>query len=118
MEKEKNKFENFFDDARDYMDARQELLKLQVIQKATRTVSNIISFFVILPFFLLAFLFVSITLAHVFAELWGHEYAGYLTITLLYAITGILLVRFRKQWLVGPMMNRMIKQILSKETND
>jgi hypothetical protein len=118
MEKEENKFEQLFDDVREYLDAKQELLKLQLVEKTARVVSNIIAFFVILPFFILAFLFISIALAHLFAEFWGHEYAGYLTVTFLYLVIGLLLVRFRKKWLVGPMMNAIIKQILSKETDE
>ena len=114
MEKETGIFENLINDTKEYFHARQELLKLQITDKISGILSMIISFFIILPFFLLAFLFVSFTLAHVFAELWGHEYAGYLSVTMLYTIIGFLMIRFRKSWLFNPIKNKIIKQILSK----
>ena len=118
MEREQTKIEQLIHDVREYIDARQELLKLQVVKKTTRVASGIISIIIIVPFFLLAFLFVSIALAHLFGEMWGHEYAGYLTVTFLYIIIGLLLVVFRKKWLVIPIMDQMIKQILSKDNDN
>jgi uncharacterized membrane protein YqjE len=118
MEKEPNQFEKLYQDIRDYVDTRQELLKLQVTEKSTRFTAHLISFLIIIPFFFLAFLFVSFALAHLFAEWWGHEYAGYLTVTLLYLIIGVILLIFRKRLLVKPLKNSMIKMILSKKTDD
>lgn len=118
MEKETGIFETLINDTREYFHARQELLKLQVTDKISGVLSSIITFFIIFSIFLLAFLFVSFTLAHVFAELWGHEYAGYLSVTLLYTIIGLLLYRFRKTRLFNPIKNKIIQQILSKKPND
>jgi len=119
MEKEqKNKFETLFEEVREYLQLRQQLIKLKAIEKTTSIASHMISWLIIVPIFVLAFLFVSITLAYVFAAWWGHIYAGYLTVTLLYIIIGLLLVKFRQRWLVKPMMNAMLKQILSKESHD
>jgi Putative Actinobacterial Holin-X, holin superfamily III len=114
----KGDIESVFDDFREYLDARSELAKMQVIKKTAGIAAGAAALLIIIPFFVLAFLFVSITLAHVFAELWGHEYAGYLTVTLLYTLTGILLVKFRKRWLITPLMSRMIQQILSNHHHD
>jgi hypothetical protein len=118
LKNEKNAFETLFDDVREYLDARQKLVRLRAIEKTSRAVSGMIAFMIILPFFLLAFLFVSIALAHGLAELWGHEYAGYLSVTVLYALAGYLLVRYRKKWIIGPLMNRMIKLALSNEKDE
>jgi hypothetical protein len=114
----KENMETVFDDVREYLDARRDLLKLQAVKKTTELAASAVSLIIIIPFFVMAFLFVSITLAHVFAELWGHEYAGYLTVTLLYTITGLLLVKFRRRWLVDPLKNRLIQQILSSNHHD
>ena len=114
MEQKQDTFEGFLDNIRDYITARQQLLRLQVTEKVSGILSNFFSLLIIIPFFLLAFLFLSITLAHVFSELWGHEYAGYLTVTLLYVLIGILMVKYRKGLLVKPIKNKLIKQFLSK----
>jgi hypothetical protein len=118
MSNMKSDIELFFDDFKEYLDARSELAKLQVVKKTAGITAGAIALLIIMPFFVLAFLFVSITMAHVFAELWGHEYAGYLTVTLLYTLTGILLVKFRKRWLITPLTNRMIQQILSNHHHE
>ncbi|MCX6314794.1 MAG: phage holin family protein [Sphingobacteriales bacterium] len=118
MEKDPNQFEQLYQDIRDYVNTRQELLKLQVTEKSTRFTAHLISFLIIIPFFFLAFLFISFALAHLFAEWWGHEYAGYLTVTLLYLIIGMILLIFRKRLLVKPLKNGMIKMIFSKKTDD
>jgi Putative Actinobacterial Holin-X, holin superfamily III len=110
--------ESVFDDIKEYLDARKELMKLQVIEKTTTIAAGTVSLLIIIPFFVLAFFFVSITLAHVFAELWGHEYAGYLTVTILYTLTGLLLVKYRRRWLLNPIKNKLIQQILSKDHHD
>ena len=69
-------------------------------------------------FFLIAFLFLSMILAQFFEELWGHAYAGYLTVALLYLMVGFLLVKKRKAWLIKPLQNGLIKQIFNKQKND
>ena len=105
---------NFTDNIKDYIKARQSLLKLQATDKASGIIAAFISFLIIFSLLLLAFLFISLTLAHFFAEQWGHEYAGYLTVTILYIIIASLLLKFRNTWLVRPIKNQFIKIILSK----
>lgn len=114
MEEKINKFDSIIDDVRDYLHVRQEILKLRATEKISGMLSAVISFLIIIPFFLLAFLFVSVTLAHLFAEWWGREYAGYLTVTLLYTVIGLILIKYRKNWLANPIRNSLIRQILSK----
>jgi len=115
MEKSQDISENIIDDLRDYIQARKELLKLQFAEKISEILSNLTSVIIIFFFFLMVFVFVSITLAHVFAAWWGYEYAGYLTVTLLYSVISLLLVKFRKSWLVKPLRNSIIRMMLSNE---
>jgi len=108
--------EGIINNARGYMDAKQELIKLQAIKKMSGIISGIISFCIIIPFFFLAFLFVSFTLAQLFSEWLGHQYAGYLLVTGIYTVAGLLLYRFRKSWLFRPIRNKIIKQIFAVES--
>lgn len=118
METKKHQLEKLLDDARSYMEARENLMKLQMAERATHVAANVMSWFIIVPVFLCIFLFIGVTLAHVFGEMWGHEYAGYLSVTLMYALLGFLLVKFRKGALVKPIRDGMIKQIFSKEHHE
>ena len=114
MEKQTASEETFFDVVTAYINTRVELVRLQMIEKAAALMSNALSLLIIIPFFLIAFLFLSIALAHYFAELWGHQYAGYLTVTGIYLLIGFLLIRNRMNWLIKPLQNNLIKQIFSK----
>ena len=118
MEKDTGSEESLFENLTGYFNARIELIKLQLVEKTTSIFSIVISILIIIPFFMLAFLFLSIALAHFFSELWGHEYAGYLTVTLIYLVTGLLLIRFRQSWLVRPLQNSLIKQIFIKKHHE
>ena len=118
MDTKKHQLENLIDDARSYLEAREKLAKLQMTEKATHVAADLMSWFIIVPVFFIAFLFVSVSLAHVIGEWWGHEYAGYLSVTLLYVVIGFILVKFRKGILVKPIMDGLIKQVFSKEHYD
>ncbi len=118
MENETVSEESLFENVTGYINARVELMRLQLIEKVAAILSRALSLIIIIPFFLIAFLFLSITLAHYFAELWGHEYTGYLTVASIYLVVGFLLVWKRKNWLVKPFQNGLIKQIFSKQKHD
>jgi uncharacterized membrane protein len=118
MEKETASEETLFENITGYVNARVELVRLQMIEKAAAMMSNALSLVIIIPFFLIAFLFLSVALAHYFAELWGHEYAGYLTVTGIYLLVGFLLVWNRRNWLIKPLQNTLIKQLFSKHKHD
>ncbi len=118
MEKDTDSNENIFDNITGYINARVELMRLKMIEKVAAILSNALSVLIIIPFFLIAFLFFSIALAHYFSEWWGHEFAGYLTVTFIYLLIGFLLVWNRKNWLIKPMQNGFIKQIFSKHKHE
>lgn len=118
METRHDKTENIFEDVLEYIRMRKELLRLQAAETVSGVISNFTSVIIIVLIFLMAFIFISITLAHLSAEWWGHEYAGYLTVAVLYIIIGILMVKFKKSWLANPIRNSIIKQILSKQQHD
>ncbi len=118
MEKETVSEESLFENVTGYINARVELMRLQLIEKVAAILSKALALIIIIPFFLIAFLFLSITLAHYFAELCGHEYTGYLAVASIYLVVGFLLVWKRKSWLVKPFQNGLIKQIFSKHKHD
>lgn len=111
----KTQFEKIADDARSYLDAREQLFKLKMTERASHVTANFMSWFFIFLFLLVAFIFLSITLAHFLGELLGHEYAGYLSVTFIYGVVCFVLVKFRNGVLVKPIKNGIIKQLLNKD---
>lgn len=109
------KFEDLLGHARDYVNAQIDLLKLKAVEKASRVVAFMVGLFFIVLMFALAFLFVSFALAHYFAELWNHEWAGYLTVTGIYLLLGLILLKFRKALIIGPITNLLVRLIFSDE---
>ena len=119
MEKQPINIEQVFDDALDYIDAKQELLKPKMVEKSAKTASQLFSCLAVTLFFFIAFLFLSIALAHAAGELLGgHEYAGYLIVTILYIIIGFLMIKYRQKWMENPFMDKIIRQLLSNNHND
>ncbi len=114
----KDKFEDLIHHAHEYVNAQIDLLKLKAVQKASRVVAFIVGLFFIMLMFTLAFLFISLALAHYFGELWKHEWAGYLTVTGIYFLLGIILLRFRKQLIVKPITNLIVRLVFSNDQNE
>ena len=114
----KDKFEDLIHHAHEYVNAQIDLLKLRAVEKISRIIAFIVGLFFIVLMFTLAFLFVSIALAHYFGELWGHAWAGYLTVTGIYLLLGIILLKFRESLIVKPLMNLMVRIIFSNEHNE
>ena len=62
MEKETASEETLFDTVTGYVNTRVELVRLQMIEKAAAMMSSALSLVIIIPFFLIAFLFLSVSL--------------------------------------------------------
>ncbi|MGP8214439.1 MAG: phage holin family protein [Bacteroidia bacterium] len=112
---EPSKIEELTDNVKEYINIRVELVKLQ----ATNKVSILIA---ILEFGLIAFLLVQLilivaglALGYYLSSVTGSTFLGFLLVTGLYIIMGIVLVTYRKKLIINPIRNIIIKYILSDE---
>lgn len=109
MDNQKSSFESLFERVRSYIDTRIELVKLKTIDKTSSVLSMIITFLVVFIVFALFFLFFNIGLALLIGDLVGRSYYGFFILGAIYAVAGIILLKFRNKWVKAPLINMMVK---------
>jgi ABC-type uncharacterized transport system fused permease/ATPase subunit len=102
----------------EYIDTQRELGKLIAVEKSTVMVSSIISSLIILSFFLVMLVFLSLALAYELSEYMGRVYAGFLCVGALYLVLGIIFYLKRNSWLQSPLTNAMIKNFFKDNENE
>ena len=118
MENLKNKINILVEDTEIYFRTKEELAKHVAAEKGSRAASELFSGLVIAFVFLTVFLFLSFSLAYIIAEYSGKIYYGFIVVTLMYLLLGILLYSNREKWLKIPMMNSMIKSFFKEQNHE
>jgi hypothetical protein len=112
-----SKIEETVDNIKDYVNTRYELAGLQVTEKVSGVISNVISGFMILVVIMLAVVLLSFSGAWFLSSVIGHRYSGFLVVGGFYLLAGILLVVFKDKILFRPFRNVIIGQIFKEEEN-
>ncbi len=111
QEKEPPTFNQLFEKAKDYVDTRIDLVKLKATQTTSDVVPSLVSKAVLLFFMIIFFLMVNIGIALLLGEVLGKTYYGFFIVGVFYALVGLLLHVFRKQWIKQPMSNKIIQKM-------
>lgn len=107
----KSSAESLLRNAKDYAEARLDLILLNTQEKAADVVASVSYGFIISLLMLFTLFFLSVGAAWYIGELTGRPFIGFLSIGLFYIILTGVLFAFRKTWIHAPVMNKMIKQI-------
>ena len=111
--KEKN-IEDLFSDARSYLDARMEYVRLSMVEKVSRGAANIITGSVVVVCFVLAFLFGTITLALFLSDVLGSFTKGFGCVSLIYLAIAIVVYLTKDKYIEKAIINRAIKTYFNK----
>jgi hypothetical protein len=117
LKEAKQKAEQTYQHLIDYAEARWNVIALEVSDHTATIATSVVTgiFLGILGLFFV--LFLSVSLALWLADL-THSYAlGFLLVSVLYGIIGIIVYVNRKRWLFLPFMNKFLK-ILYRKQND
>ena len=110
--------ENLRNSAQEYIETQVKLFKLQAAEKVSALVAAMAAY-MILSFFLLFFLlFASIAGAYVLSEMIGRPYAGFLIVSGIYLLTGLIIFINREKLLRRPLLNAIIRQLFKDNPND
>jgi hypothetical protein len=109
------KVEGLTDHLKEYINTQIDLAKLNIIEKASLVISNIIAVCIVVLFFLLVLVFGSIAGAWALSEWIGKPYSGYLIVAGVYLLLGIIVWVTRSQFFRFPIMNALIKQLHKNE---
>ena len=112
------KWEGLTDHVKEYINTSIELTKLQIAEKTSQVVSQVIAITIVALFFLLFLIFGSIAGAWALSNWIGKPYSGFLIVAGIYLLLGIIVWVGRGRLLRFPIMNAVIRQLQKKDNND
>lgn len=111
------KWEGLTDHVKEYINTRVELTKLQIAEKTSLIISQVIAVTIVALFFLFVLVFGSIAGAWALSDWIGKPYAGFLIVAGIYLVLGIIVWIARGRLLRYPIMNAIIGQLQKKDDN-
>jgi hypothetical protein len=118
MESAFAKVEELAGTIKDYADARMESVKLNIAEKSSAVLANVIAGVIVVAVFLFFFVFANIALAFGLGEWIGKIWAGFLIVAFLYLLTGIIVWFARVKIIRLPIMNALIQQLFTADDED
>lgn len=115
MESTYSKIEELAGSVKAYVNGRVELMKLQVADKSSSVISNLVAGMAVAVVFIFFLVFASTALALVLGEWMGKTWAGFLLVAGFYLVLGIIIWTMREKLIRLPVMNAIIKQLFSKD---
>lgn len=115
---EGEKMEELVNHAEEYLKTRQELSKMIIAEKTSTVLSSVMTGFVLFFTFFFVFVFASFSLAYFISEYYGKTSLGFVSVTGLYLLTGLLLYFNRNKWMKTPMMNVIIKNFFKHDVHE
>lgn len=115
---EQNNLEKLFNDAKEYLNTRLELTKLELVQKVSQIVSSLITSFLLLVIFVLVLLFGSVSLALFLSEKTGSTTTGFLYVAGIYLALGLLIYLLKGSFIKKPVTDMFIRKMLNKDEED
>lgn len=110
-QKEPPAFEKLFEKAGDYLETRLDLVKLKTTQTTSDVVSSLISKAAVLLFIIIFLVMLNIGIALWIGEALGENYYGFFIVGLFYALVGLIVHVFRRQWIKSPISDKIIKKM-------
>lgn len=102
------------DRAEDYLNAKLDLMKLELAEKGSRTVVHTITVLVVSIFLFLASIFISIGLGAWLNSIWDSTFLGYFVSAGFYVVLTCLFIVFRRHLLDRYVIKRFIHLLFSK----
>ncbi|MFL5748858.1 MAG: phage holin family protein [Niastella sp.] len=112
------KWEGLTDHVKEYINTRVELTKLQIAEKSSLVVSQVIAVTIVALFFLLFLIFGSIAGAWALSNWIGKPYSGFLIVAGIYLLLGIIVWAARGRLLRFPILNAIIRQLQKRDNDD
>lgn len=118
MEEYINKAEELILQVREYVDVKVEKVKLEVVDKSSKVVADLIARIIIFLVVGFIVMFASMAIAVLLGESWGRMWLGFLAVSGFYLIIAILVWMTRDRWIRIPVVNGMLNLMTKKEEED
>jgi hypothetical protein len=112
---QKTILQEILNNVEDYVNTQKRILKLQAIEKISLALSSLTSNIIVMIIFVLVFLFANIALALLATDYFGKGYLGFGAVAVLYLIIGLLLNIKKQKWLITPIADSIVKNLLKND---
>jgi hypothetical protein len=99
----------------DYLKTKFELYKVIFIEQISQAASNIVLGVLLFLIGLFTLIFLSITLALVIGKALDETYLGFLIVSCIYIIAGIILFTMKKKLILEPITNMIIQKVFDND---
>ena len=118
MESTFDRVEELADHVKDYVRTKIAAVKLTAAAKTSKLVSNLIAAVVVVGVFLLFVLFASMAGAFALSAWIGKMWAGFLIVSGIYLLLGLIVWKSRERILRIPIMNSLIRQFFKEDEHE
>ena len=115
MENSFEKFDDLIKHVKEYVNNSIALFKIELAEKISGVISNIIALFFVIIIFLMVIIFFSISLALILGKITGENFWGFLIVSGLYFVVGILVWKGKDRIIRIPIMNSILRQLFNEE---
>ncbi len=115
MEEKATPIEMLFDKMEDYGKTTFKLVRLKTIDASAEVVSSIVSGFVVAVFVALFVFVFSVGASLYIGNILGAVHYGFFSVAGLYMLLGLVVYLNKKAWLIVPVRNLVIKQLLKRK---
>lgn len=112
--KEQNKIEDVTEGVKEYINTRYDLIVLKTYEKISNVGSEFISLVLILKISAFALLLLSFAGAFYISTIFNDTYIGFIIVGGGYLLISLILLIFKKQLLINPLRNSIIRLIFKK----
>ena len=101
---------------KEYVKIQYDLIELQLIEKTAVSGAALISSFVVSLVLFISVIFLSVGLAFYLSQLLNNSLLSFVLVGILYLLITVLFIIFKKQWLILPLRNKIIKVLTNKDS--
>jgi intracellular septation protein A len=110
MEPQKEQARPIIDQAKEYVETRVRLLKLEVIECSTSIIANVVVELIVIISLVLTFLFASFTLALFLGDVFHSNWKGFGSVAVLYLLFAVVLMVAKKP-IERPIVNILVRKL-------
>ncbi|UOX32630.1 phage holin family protein [Flavobacterium sediminilitoris] len=110
--------ENLFEKAENYTKTSVELIKLSAIEKISEAISVLVSHIAIIVLVAFFLFFINIGISLWIGKLIGEYYIGFLIVSFVYLLLGLLIYKYKKKTIENPINELMINTLLKNKIEE
>lgn len=113
-----NEYQRLINETKEYARLRVDLIKLELLEKMSKTIALIVTLFLSLVLILVAFTYFSLAIVHYISQYLGGIQFGYCIVGGVFLLLTILVLVFQKQWILNPLIKALTLTLFDPEDEE